>query len=414
MKTLLTNAKIIDENNNKFKDVDILINEDVIEKIIEKSQKNAKNQKEIKEFDDVNKIDCKNNIVLYGFINPCSSLIKNFFESFSGDSSIAEFNEKFENFVNNLSMEEKYSIYKFQILNLIKNGITTFCDEDYFNLALKKAVKETGENVVYRLGIKNCFEEIDKNLIEKFLKEKQNFVLSLGSVLENTEENFDEIIKLAKHSGKPVFVCGSENLEVAGLVETEFSKTTTKLLEEFGLLDINHVIVNNNVLDKDDYEILNFYNSNLVFSPSFNLTFGYQNANIYALSQTNQIGLSSFKNNYALEMFLANNIEKENYNKFEIFSPKRLFDFSTKNNAQILGLDNQGEIKEKHKANLLICENENLFLDANSFLKNFENEHIKTVIISGKIVLNANHFVEDKSYEHLKKVCNDIVKKLLK
>ncbi len=411
MKKLLTNAKIIDKTNNKFKNVNILINDNIIEKIFENDEKSIKNQDILTNFDDVEEIDCKNNIVLSGFVNSNSNLIKNFFENFFEFNEEENFDEEYEKFLDKLSMEEKYNIYKFQIFNLIKNGITTFSDEDLYNLSLKKAVKEIGINCVYRFGYKNCFDELNNDLVRKSEKSGEDFVFYLGGVLENSEENFDEIIKLAKFNNKPIFVGGAENLEKAGLVESEFSKTTTEMLESYGVLDVRHCILNNNVLDKSDYEILSNYNSNLIFSPSLNLTFGYKNANIYALNQTNLIGLSSFKNNYILEMYLASILEKESYNKFEIFQLSNLFEFSSINNATILGLENVGEIKENNRADLLVVECDKLFVDVNSFLKNFENDNIKSVLINGKVIYNLNHFVEDKSYEHIKNVCLNILKK---
>lgn len=412
MKKLLTNAKILDKKINKFKDVNILINDNIIEKIFEINEKEAKSDDFLLENEQFEKIDCKNNIIIYGFINSNSYLIKSFFESFVCNVSLEKFEENYVQFLSKLSLEDKYVIYKFQILNLIKNGITTFCDDDFFSLALKKAVKETNINVVYKLGYTNCFDEFDKKNIEKLSKENQDFVFSLNSVLNNSEENFQDIISTSKKFNKPIFIYGSGNLFEAGSVEANFNKTATQLFEDFGLLDVNHAIINNNVLDKEDFDLLGAYNSKLIFSPSFNLTFANKNANIYALEKTNLIGLSSFKNNFDLEMFLTNNVENENYNKIEIFSPTKLYEFATKNNAEILGLDNQGEIKEGCIANLLTIQNDNLFNDANLFFKNFKTNMINSVFVKGKIVYASNHFVLNNDYEHLKQQCLNIIKKL--
>jgi len=108
------------------------------------------------------------------------------------------------------------------------------------------------------------------------------------------------------------------------------NSVVTEILQNYGVMDVDHVILNNNVLDKQDYEILSENNSKLVYSPSLNLTLGNKNANIYALEKTNLIGLSSFKNNYDLEMFLTNNLENESYNKIETFSATKIYEFATK------------------------------------------------------------------------------------
>lgn len=411
MKKLLTNAKIFDFKNNKFKDVHILINDKIIEKIYENNENLLKNDDFLSETEQNEIIDCKNNIVTAGFVNPNSNLLKSFFECFVCEKTYDEFENKFDEFETSLSSEEKFAIYKFQILNLIKNGITNFCDEDFFNLPLKKAVKETNINAVYKVGYKNCFDEFDKSVLKKI--ENENFVFGLGGVLENSEENFDEIIKLSKLFHRPILINSNQSIERAGQVESEFSKTDVKMLEDFGILDTDHVIINANVLDKDDIQILNAYSSKLIFSPSFNLLFGFRDANIYALSKSNLIGFASFKNNFKLEMFLAQNIENQNYNKLDVFSPLYLFECLTKFNAQILGLKNVGEIKEGFDANLNIIENDMMLYSINEFFKNFETEKIKSVFINGNLVYNSNHFVVNFGQEHLKQYCASIIKKFL-
>lgn len=402
---LLKNAKIIDFENNKFKDVNILIDDKKIIKIYEK----------LENFNKINEIDvieCNNNIILYGFINSQSYLIKNFYYKNFKETNLEDFEDNYLKFLRKLTPEEKYYIYKYQILNAIKNGVTTICDNDLYNLSLKKAVIETGINAVYKVGFNGSQDIVEENLIEKLERQNENYIFSLNNVLFNSENNFNNLIKLSRKYNKPLFINGSENLNRAGEIFSEFNLNNISMLEKFGFLDSDNIINNSNVLDKDEYEILNEYNSKLIFSPSLNLNLGYKNANIYALNRQNLIGLSSFNNDYFLELFLARNLEKDGYNSMQVFSDKTLINFSSLNNAKVLNLKDVGEIKVGHYANLILINNNNI-LSVNSLIKNLDNRDIKSVLINGELVFNNSHFVENKDYNKLENLCNLIVKKYL-
>ena len=402
---LLKNAKIIDFENNKFKNVNILIDDKKIIKIYEKLE----NFNKINEID---VIDCNNNIILYGFINSQSYLIKNFYYKNFKETNLEDFEDNYLKFLRKLTPEEKYYIYKYQILNAIKNGVTTICDNDLYNLSLKKAVIETGINAVYKIGFNGSQDIVEENLIEKLERQNENYIFSLNNVLFNNENNFNNLIKLSRKYNKPLFINGSENLNRAGEIFSEFNLNNISMLEKFGFLDSDNIINNSNVLDKDEYEILNEYNSKLIFSPSLNLNLGYKNANIYALNRQNLIGLSSFNNDYFLELFLARNLEKDGYNSMQVFSDKTLINFSSLNNAKVLNLKDVGKIKVGHYANLILINNNNI-LSVNSLIKNLDNRDIKSVLINGELVFNNSHFVENKDYNKLENLCNLIVKKYL-
>jgi len=208
MKKLIKNAKIINENNELIS-VNILINENIIEKIYGFSEN-------INNLTNISVIDAENNLLLPGFVNPYSNLLKKFYYDNTELENLEEFNEGFENFKENLSEEEKCLIYKYEIENAIKNGITTISDEDFFNLPLKKAVKETGVNFVYKLGLNNCLDTLNQKQLEYMIETNQNFVLGLNNVFFNNEENFLNLINLSKITNKPIICNGSKNIICAG------------------------------------------------------------------------------------------------------------------------------------------------------------------------------------------------------
>lgn len=405
MKKLIKNAKIINEKNEII-NVNILINENKIEKIYKNSEKNNENNEDVENLSSISIIDIENALVLPGFVNPQSNLLKKFFYENTSYSFLEEFNEEFENFKTTLDDEEKYLIYKYELENAIKSGITTICDEDFYNLPLKKAIKESGVNFVYKVGLKNCLENINKPLLENLIKSNENFLLGLNNVFYNNEENFSTLIKLSKQINKPIICNGSKNIIEEGNVDLEFKTSTIKLLESFGFLDYSNILYSQNIIEKDDLKILQNNNTSFVFSPSFNLNFACPVANIYAIKQQNIVSLSSFKNDMFLEMYLAKNLENNSYYKLNLFSFLEIYNL-IKNNAKTLSLQNVGEIKEGFIADFVVLNNINITSDFNQSLSKFSSKDILYTIINGEVKY-SKFYKEEKMNEKLQKIIKKI------
>ena len=403
MKKLLKNVKLLDFKNNRLKDAHILIEDGKIVEIYGKQEVSDIKIDEI--------IDLQDNILIPSFVNSQSNLLMNFYDSYTNFDDYLTFRDSYNLFLKRISDEEKVEIYKYQLYLGIKNGITTFCDEDMFNLPLKKAVKETKVNFVYKIGIKNSLDDFDDSILSKLKLQNENYLLSLNSVLYNSEDNFSKMIKLSKQENKGLFCNASFNLLSSGNVEFEFNKSTVQTLEDYGLFDCDSVLFGANVLDKEDYQILNNYDVKLLFSPSLNLNFSFPPANIYSLSLTNRVGLASFKNDYSIEFYLTQNLQKNDYDKLTIFSDEQLLNFATIDNAKILGLNDVGKIEKGYRANFILIKNENLSLNANYYIKNFSNDKIKSVFINGNMIYNNNHFTDNLEFEHLQKQVYKIIKK---
>jgi len=401
MKKLIKNAKIINENNELIS-VNILINENIIEKIYGFSEN-------INNLTNISVIDAENNLLLPGFVNPYSNLLKKFYYDNTELENLEEFNEGFENFKENLSEEEKCLIYKYEIENAIKNGITTISDEDFFNLPLKKAVKETGVNFVYKLGLNNCLDTLNQKQLEYMIETNQNFVLGLNNVFFNNEENFLNLINLSKITNKPIICNGSKNIIEEGNVDLEFKTSTLKLLESYGFLDYQNLLYSQNLFEKDDLKLISNNSTKFVFSPSFNLSFACPVANIYALNLQNQVSLASFKNDMFLEMYLAKILENSSYDKINLFSSLQVYNL-IKNNAKILSLQNIGEIKESYKSDFIILKTNNITNNLNHVFSTLSSKDILYTIINGEEKYNK-FYKEDKLDARIQKIIEKIQQK---
>lgn len=401
MKRLIKNAKIINDKN-EILNVHILINENIIEKIY-------KNDEFLSDFSSFSIFDLENNLLLPGFINPYSNLLRKFYYDNTSLESLEDFNENYENFKEEITEEEKYLIYKYEIQNAIKNGITTLSDEDFFNLSLKKAVKETGVNFVYKIGFNSCMDTLDEKQIENFIKNKENFVLGLNNVFFNNEDNFLNLINLSKLTNKPIICNGSKNIIEEGNVDLEFKTSTIKLLDSYGFLDYSNILYSQNLFEKDDLKLIQKNSTNFVFSPSFNLSFACPIANIYALNLQNQVSLASFKNDMFLEMYLAKNLENNSYDKLNLFLSVEVYNF-IKNNAKMLSLQKTGEIKEGYKADFIVLETNNIINNANHIFSNLSSKDILYTIIDGEVKYNK-FYKEDKLDKRLQSIIEKIQQK---
>lgn len=396
MKKLIKNAKILNDNN-ELKDVHILIDDGKIKKILNFNE-------DLSAFSNVLATDVNGCLLLSGFINSRSSLLKKFFYSLKDFNNYEAFLEEFEIFKNSLTNEEKYLIYKFEIENAIKNGITTLLDEDMFSLPFKKAVKETGINCVYKLGLNSCIENFDEKQINNLLNSNENFIFALNNVLFNSEDNFESFIKLSKVHKKPLLCNGSFNIEIEGSIDSEFGLTNIKMLNSIGFFETDNILFSPNVLDKEDFKILNENNSKLIFSPSFNLNFGFEIANIYALNKNNKIGLASFENDFFKEMYLLKNLEKNHYNQMNLFSSLNCFNMCTKQNAKILSLKNTGEIKEGNNVDFVMY-NLDKNLQNESLIFSLNPSKISSVYILGN-EYNTNNLLNNELIEKIKNIVN--------
>lgn len=417
MKTKIINAKIVDENF-EIKQGNILIENNIISKISEN------------DFDEnIDKIiDAKNNLILPGFINAHAHSAMIGLKGCGG--ALEEW--LFENILqkeSKLTENDVYYLTLYAILMYLKNGITNFVDMYYFPKYIAKAVEKTKIRASICLGYNylNCktnYNELEKLYLELKNNELLNFCFSCHSTYVNSEDEFCDIIKLSKKYNKPVYTHASETLTEVGNITKQFNLTPIGLLEQYGFFDCKSIINHAVCLDKEDYDILQRYDVNVISNPASNLKLGSGIAPLFALKKKGVnlgLGTDGAASNDRLDMFremyLAKNLQQFTIKNCEPISCVEVLKMATINNAKSLGYDNLGLIKEGFLADLIILDIHSLnYMGEYNILDNMINsggvEDVLLTMVNGVVLYENGKFNINIDENKIKQKYLEIVKRI--
>lgn len=417
MKTKIINAKIVDENF-EIKQGNILIENNIISKISEN------------DFDEnIDKIiDAKNNLILPGFINAHAHSAMIGLKGCGG--ALEEW--LFENILqkeSKLTENDVYYLTLYAILMYLKNGITNFVDMYYFPKYIAKAVEKTKIRASICLGYNylNCktnYNELEKLYLELQNNELLNFCFSCHSTYVNSEDEFCDIIKLSKKYNKPVYTHASETLTEVGNITKQFNLTPIGLLEQYGFFDCKSIINHAVCLDKEDYDILQRYDVNVISNPASNLKLGSGIAPLFALKKKGinlGLGTDGAASNDRLDMFremyLAKNLQQFTIKNCEPITCVETLKMATINNAKSLGYDNLGLIKEGFLADLIILDIHSLnYMGEYNILDNMINsggvEDVLLTMVNGVVLYENGKFNINIDENEIKQKYLEIIERI--
>ena len=417
MKTLITNARVMQNAESEIVKSDIIITDNIVTFI-------GKNAEKLEQFDKI--IDAKNNLIMPGFINCHAHSAMTILKGVGEGKNLEEW--LFDNVIKveeNLSEEDVYWATKLSVLEYLKNGITTVNDMYYYHtMQSAKAFYESGFRAVINIDEK----EISKN--EEYFKECEKYknlivpAFSCHSVYNAGEKRFSEKISLAKKFGAVISTHMSETLTEVGNCDKEFNQTPTQLLESYGFFDNKSLVYHAVHLDKKDIEILNNYNVSVCSCPASNLKLGSGIAPINSLINKGInvcLGTDGSSSNNKLDMFremyLLSCLQKEQMRDSSVLSPEITLKIATTNGAKSLGLNKIGELKVGNFADLIMV---NLNSVNNSTSVNIKSnlvyasgcEDVLLTMINGKVLYENGNYYIDKSVQDIIKNCNKSIKKL--
>jgi len=107
--------------------------------------------------------------------------------------------------------------------------------------------------------------------------------VALRNVDEKAETELDEICENAAKEKDKIFAKVGLNLEELGTIDKHYGKTLTEVLEEFGFLDREFVLVGGNCLEKDELRLLKNYDAKIVVTPNEDGRLGRRPTNLNTL-----------------------------------------------------------------------------------------------------------------------------------
>ena len=415
MKTLIKNAKILLDANSDIISGDILIDNNIIQKI----------DKNILENEDYFVIDAENNLIMPGFID-CHThspmtILKGLGEGKSLESWLFDYMFKYEE---KLTKEDIYYGTKLAILEYLKNGITTVNDMYYYPTYSAKAFYESGMRAFVQCD-EDSLEKTNE-LFNEIVKYNPLVKANFGchSVYNADEERFMIAIKLAKQKNCLVSTHCSETLTEVGNCDKENGMTPVKLLESYGFFDNKALIYHGVHLDKEDYDILKRYDVSVCTNASSNLKLGSGIAPICSLINKGInvcIGTDGSASNNRLDMFremyLVSCLQKGVMEDSKLITCEQVLQMATENGAKALDIENIGTIKVGNYADLIMINLHGIDNATNINIKSnlvyaSGTEDVLMTMVDGKILYKNGKFYNDLDEDLIFKKVNEIIDRL--
>ena len=415
MKTLITNAQILDmvKDTPNIRKVDILINENIIEKI----------ENQIDEPVDI-KINAKNMIVMPGLVNTHTHLAMSIFRGYKDDRKLVDW---LENAIfpveDKLEPDDLYWNSCLSCIEMIKSGTTT-CNDMYFgmNKAIE-AIENTGlrANVAWCLtddSIKDKIEQT-RNYAKKYNKKDSRITIfsSPHAPYSCNPDTIKMCVELAKELNTGLHIHLSETLEEEKIIEETYNKSGTEYLNDLGVFDIPVVLAHGIYISDSDIEILKNIKGGISHNPISNCKLSSGICNVTKLRQNGikvGLGTDGIGSATTLDMFeemktaaylqKVNTMEPTSINAYEILK------MATIEGAKVLGKEDEiGTLEVGKKADIIFIKTDKIHLTPENdvsanIVYSANGADVDTVIIDGKLVMQNRKIVTLDEKEVIKQV----------
>lgn len=296
------------------------------------------------------------------------------------------------------------------LLNL-KLGKTNLVDIQVEGDKIEKIGKIKGDGIdlegkIVMPGFANCYHNYERasiNSYGKMIDEKDLHAKNICSgvcfdyydtknitFLEDIDKLSEKMFENVCFNLKDkVFIKFGQNLNEMGNINAIYKQLPSEVLEDFGILDKNAVIVGGNCFEKDELELLGAYNTSFVLLPNDDARSGRRFLNINILNRLNiSYGLGSGE--YAEVDFFAFMRELLSFNSFvmensSLMSEQEALLHATLIGAKILGFD--GEIKKGNYANFVVLSGKTNYDDIfKSIVYGMSKQNVYMTVKNGKIL----------------------------
>ncbi len=426
MHSLVTNALIITINSEQeiIKNGCMIFEDELITYIGDKVENDIK-------FDRV--IDAKGNIVMPGFINTHGHSPMTLLRGYADDLALQDWlNNKIWPIESQFTEKDIKWGSQLAIVEMLKNGITTFSDMYIFMDIVAEVVLQTG----IRANLSRSIIEIGSNekvknekLIDaaRFTKEWNNkagdrirTMMSPHSIYTCSPDYIEKIIEIANELNVPTQTHLAETKYEVKESFDNYGCSPVKHLDNLGVFKNQTLIAHAVFVDEDDIEILARNNVKVSHNPGSNLKLG---SGLAPVSEMIEQGVSvslgtdgaASNNNLDIieEMRLASLIHKGYKNNPKIISADNALKMATYYGAESLFIDDYvGSLEVGKKADFIIVDIDQAHLypmynPISQLVYSASGHDIKDVFINGvEIVKNKEiqTFDEEEVYFEIKKI----------
>lgn len=426
MRTLITNAYVLDMvgDTANIEKKDILINENIIEKI----EKDIDKDIQIDE-----KINARNMLVMPGLVNTHTHLAMSIFRGYKADQKLIDW---LENAIfpveDKLKPEDIYWNSYLSCLEMIKSGTTT-CNDMYFGMnKTVEAINDTGLRAVVGWCIKDdsIKDKVEKTreYAEKYNKDKNSKIKIYVSADAPHTCNPDTIklcVDLAKELNTGIHIHLAETIDEETKIKSRYDKRSTEYLNDLNVFDVPVVLAHGIYVSDTDIEILKNIKGGISHNPISNCKLSSGICDVVKLRKNGiniGLGTDGIGSTTTMDMFeemkTAAYLQKVNTMEPSSISAYDILKMATIEGAKVLGMDDEiGTLEVGKKADMIFIKNDKLHLcPENDVCANIvysaNGADVESVMIDGKIIMQNRKMINLDEKQVMKQV-KKIAKRLL-
>lgn len=427
MKTLITNAYVLDMVGDvpNIKKADVLINENIIEKI----------EKDIVVDENVEKINAKNMLIMPGLVNTHTHAAMSIFRGYKDDRKLMDW---LENAIfpveDQLKPDDIYWNAYLSCLEMIKSGTTT-CNDMYFGMDKTiEAIEATGMRAVVAWCITDDSirdkVERTREYAKKYNVENSRIKIYASAHAPYTcnPDTMKLCVNLAKELNTGLHIHLAETLDEDTTIRERYGKSSTEYLEDLDVFDVPVVLAHGIYISDTDIEIFKKHNmrGGISHNPISNCKLSSGICDVVKLRKNGinvGLGTDGIGSTTTLDMFeemktaaylqKVNTMEPTSINAYEILK------MSTIEGARVLGLENEiGTLEPGKKADIIFIKTDKIHLcPENDVCANIvysaNGADVEMVMIDGKVVMQNRKMTNLDEKEVMRQV-KKIAKRLCK
>jgi 5-methylthioadenosine/S-adenosylhomocysteine deaminase len=397
-------------------------------------------------------IDAKGKVVLPGLIDCHIHTSFQLARGLADEVSAAKFLfERMYPYEGLLEEEENYWSAKLCVLELLRNGVTTFIDAgNYFPEQTARAAGETGLRCVVSKSamdiVKSPFgalpQRFQETTDEAVDREEETVKKMNGSYdgrvrawfqFRGISNSSDSLIRRLKEkadrhqTGLQTHACFAK--ETVESCKTQFGVTEIDRLERLGVLGPNMLLVHAGWVGPQEVEFIRKRDPKLVAAPSSSLHNAYGNLLMGKIPEFLEMGVavglgsdhaSSGIVDLVQEMFLVSGAYKEVRLNTNVMPPERVVEMATINGARCALWDKEiGSLEEGKKADLTVFNAQTpawqpLYNPISNLVYSASGSSVDTVICDGRILMEGRQLKtlnEVEIYKEVARLMPGILKK---
>ncbi len=437
--TLVKNGTVItmDDEMRVLKNAFLLIEGNAIKKIFASAEDFDvyESKRENREPDIV--IEARGKMVLPGFVNAHGHAAMSLFRGYADDLPLMEWLEKrIWPLEAKLTATDIYWGSMLSIIEMLKNGITTFVDMYFFMDQVARAVAESGIRGVLSRGMVGTGNEAAKALLEseKFFTDWHNagegrVKVTLGPHAPYTcpPDYLEKVITLRDKLAIPLQIHLAETEWEVNFCLENYGKSPVELINDTGLFEGPVLAAHCVHLTKEDIQILAEKEVKVIHNPKSNLKLASGIAPVPALIAAGVVvalGTDGAASNNNLDMMeemrLAALLHKGVQQDSSLIPAETALLLATKNGGRAVFNERIGSLEEGKLADLMIINYEGVphLTPGHSPVADVvyaaKSADIDSVMIDGKIVVEqgkCKHLDEERIIFETKKRAFDLEKR---